>query len=346
MSFFGKVYLIVVLLIVIVVGLAEGLLEPMGKHLLKGVAGGFKPRHEVLSWAFSILIPTLACGYVLSKMLSERLGRMAKVAKAFGRGNFEVRLPVMDNSKDDFDILARSFNEMAGAVERLLQNERRLLADISHEIRSPLTRLGMAAPLLREAKDEAERSELLNRLEKDLEQLNEIAEALLAQARDTLVNSGQMAEVDLGRLLTDLADDFSFQGEAAAKKVRTVMTGNLRVFGKLFLLQRVFGNILSNALFHTPPGSAILVVAEEGGGEIFVRIRDFGPGVPEDQLEDIFRAFYRVDDSRTRSSGGAGLGLALAREAVLFHGGSIEARNAGPGLEVSVILPAHAPDVA
>jgi two-component system sensor histidine kinase CpxA len=107
------------------------------------------------------------------------------------------------------------------------------------------------------------------------------------------------------------------------------------------MLERLFGNILSNAISHSPPDTAVELEAKREGDDIGVVIRDFGPGVPEDQLEEIFRAFYRVDGSRDRASGGFGLGLTLAREAAILSGGDIAADNARPGLRVTVTLPVH-----
>ena len=146
--------------------------------------------------------------------------------------------------------------------------------------------------------------------------------------------------MDVSRLLAELADDFAFQGEARQKKLRANLAPDLAVYGSLGLLQSLFGNILSNAVFYTPDNGEVHLAAARCGENVVVTVRDFGPGVPEEQLEDIFRAFYRVDSSRSRVSGGAGLGLAIAREAAIRHNGCIEARNATPGLEITVTMPA------
>ena len=148
MPLFCKVYIFIVTLLVFVVGLAEGILEPLTENALEGIYGGYQPWHETVIWAVSILVPSLACGYIISKILSDKLGKMAKASKALARGNLEVRLPESGNAKDAFDVLANSFNEMADTIKMQQYNDRRLLVDISHELRSPLTRMAVATDLL------------------------------------------------------------------------------------------------------------------------------------------------------------------------------------------------------
>ena len=344
MSLFWKAYWLTVGLLMAVVIVVEATLEPAGEALLKGLYGGFRPWHEAVVWVAVILASSLACGYVLSTMLTRRLGKMVRVSQALARGNLKARLPVRGNDKDAFDVLARSFNDMADSIENQLRHERRLLADISHELRSPLTRMGIAAELLERRRGEEERAAIIHRLEREVERMNELVAALLVQARERLSGRDEAGPVNLGSLLAELAADFNFQGESERKTVRARLGQGLMMHGQAGLLQRLFGNLLSNAVFYTPPGGEAHLEAVLENGTMRVVIRDFGPGVPEDQLEDIFRAFYRVDGSRSRQSGGAGLGLAIAQEAALWHGGSIVARNASPGLELTVILPANGVD--
>lgn len=340
MSLFWKVYVFIVVILILVVGLAEFILEPVFERTLTELYGGFEPWHEVVIWAVSILIPSLACGYILSKILSGKLGKMAKASKALARGNLEMRLPESGNLKDAFEILARSFNEMADAIKMQQHNDRRLLADISHELRSPLTRMTVATDLLSLKHKDEESVQIMSRMEREIVQMNECISLLMGQARDKLVYSGLKNTVDMAEVLKELADDFSFQGEAQHIRIKTNIGDNLAVYGNALLLERMVGNILSNALFYSPSGKVIELDANRDGDNIFVIVRDFGPGVPEEQLEDIFRAFYRVDSSRARTSGGVGLGLALAREAAINFGGNIVAGNAHPGLRVTVTLPA------
>lgn len=341
---FWKVYGFIVVMLILVVGLAEFILEPLAENALEGIYDGFQPWHEAVIWAVSILIPSLACGYILSKILSGKLDKMAKASKSLARGNLEARLPENGNARDAFDVLAHSFNEMADSIKTQQQNDRRLLADISHELRSPLTRMTVATDLLNLKHKDEESVEISLRLEKEIRQMNECISLLMVQARDKLLYSGIKNMIDLGKILAELADDFSFQGEMQRIRIEAVIADGLVVYGNALLLERMFGNILSNAIFYSPPDNVIELEAKGEGDNLRVSIRDFGPGVPDDQLEEIFRAFYRVDSSRARTSGGVGLGLAMAREAAILFGGNIVAHNARPGLRVTVTLPVYFDD--
>ena len=337
---YWRINVFVTALLIFVVGLTEIILEPLAVNMLTGLYGSFQPWHEAVLWGVSIVIPALACSYILSRMLSSKLGRMARISRALAQGNLHVRFSVSGNDKDAFDVLAQSFNKMAEAIEKQRNNERRLLADISHELRSPLARMTIAAELLPRRNGLEERADITLRLNREIERMNELVSLLLIQGRDRFLASGTYQPVDLEEILTELADDFAFQGESQNKRVETEFQGCLVTTGNPLLLRRMFGNILSNAIFYTPANNKIKITGAVADGNIMVAIRDYGPGVAEEQLEDIFRAFYRVDNSRSRASGGVGLGLALVREAAIAHNGSVEAKNAGPGLLVTVTLPA------
>lgn len=335
-----KLNIFITALLIFVVGLMEGILEPLAGTLLAGLNDGFQPWHEIILWGVSIVIPSILCSYILSKLLSAKLGKMARVSKALARGNLNARFPVFGNDKDAFDILAQNFNAMAESIEKQMNDERRLLADISHELRTPLTNMTIAAELLPRREGREERAGITERLNKEIARMNELVALLLTQAKDKfLLSADADRAVNLNEILQDLADDFSFQGKKDKKHVEATLRDVAKIYGKPLLLRRMFSNLLSNALFYTPAGGKVEMRAGISNGQIIVTIRDYGPGVPEEQLEDIFRAFYRVDDSRARTSGGAGLGLALAREAAIAHNGWVEAENAGPGLLVTVTLP-------
>lgn len=343
-SLFWKAYAFIVTLLIVVVGLAEFILEPLAESMLQGIYDDAQPWHEAAIWAVSILIPSLVCGYVLSKTLSLRLGKIVKASKALAKGNLEIRLPVLGNEKDDFDILAQSFNEMSEAIKTQRLHGRRLLADISHELRSPLTRITVATDLLSRNHASEEIAAISSRLEKEVSQMDDMVSLLLSQAWDKQLAPNNNTPLDFSGILRGLADDFSFQGEMHGIRVQAAIPGQLAVYGNAIQLERMLGNILSNAIFYSPSETLITMEAYCKGGNILIKIRDQGPGVPEDQLQEIFRAFYRVDDSRTRTSGGVGLGLAMAMEAAILHGGHISACNARPGLEVTVSLPAYFAD--
>lgn len=341
MPLFWKVFTFIVSLLIFVVGLVEFVCEPLAERLLAGIYGGFQPWHEAALWIVSIIFPSLACGYVLSRILTKKLGKIAKASKALANGNLEVRLPAAGNKKDAFDVLSSNFNEMADVIKAQRRNERELLANISHELRSPLTRISVATDLLDRKYKEDEIVEITRRLGKEVARMNDMISLLLEQAKDKVLAFGENSLVNISDILRELAEDFAFQGEIANKDVKTEIERNLTVYGNTQQLERIFGNILANAIFYSPANSSIHVAARQQNGNIYINIRDFGPGVPDGELEEIFRAFYRVDSSRARTSGGVGLGLALAREAAIQHGGNIVARNANPGLCITVTLPVY-----
>lgn len=337
---FWRVNFFITAVLILVVGMVEAVLEPLAEIALADLYGGFQAWHEAILWGISILFPSLACSYILSKSLSGKLGRMAKVASAIAHGNLNARFAVTGNSKDEFDLLAQRFNEMAEEIERQMNNERRLLADISHELRSPLARMTIAAELLPRRHKPEERENITNRLNKEITHMNELVSLLLTQAKDKILSDNARSTVNLTEILHELTDDFSFQGEIQNKRIEVELQENLKIIGEPLLLRRMFSNLFSNAMFYTPQGDKVVIKATSSKGKVLVTIRDYGPGVPEGQLEDIFLAFFRVDNSRARSSGGAGLGLALVREAAIAHNGFVEAENADPGLLVTAILPA------
>ena len=339
MPLFWKVYGLIVAVLIFVVGLVEFIGEPITEKILRGLHEGFQPWHEAVLWVVSIIFPSLACGYVFSRILTHKLDKIAKASITLSRGNLEAHLPVTGNKKDAFDVLAQSFNEMAGMIKNQRQNERRLLVNISHELRSPLTRISVAADILDRKYGGKELEEITRRIGKEVTRMNEMIALLLYQAKNTMLAPGNSSLVDIGKMLRELADDFAFQGEIANKGIKIVVAPDLKLHGNAPQLERMLGNILGNAMFYTPESSAVSLAAGLQDANIHISIRDFGPGVPDGELGEIFRAFYRVDGSRDRS-GGVGLGLALARETAIQHGGNIVALNANPGLCVTVTLPA------
>ena len=342
LPFFWKMFAGIFLILAFVVGLVEVVLEPIVENMMGVEDDGFNDWHELVLWMVSILIPAAVGGYLLSKALSAKLATMTRASKLLALGDLGARLPVRGDDHDDFDILARSFNEMADAIETQLRNERRLLADISHELRSPLTRMSLAVELLKRRPGAG--GDVLHRLEAEVEQMSDLVALLLAQARERERRTGEVETVDMGPLLEGLTADFVFEGKRHGKRLVLTRDEGIVVSGNPMLLRRMLGNLLSNALFYTPEEGAVEVTAFCMDDEVKISVRDFGPGVPKGQLESIFRAFYRVDDSRDRASGGVGLGLALAREAAVEHGGFITAENAGPGLRVTVSLPLFMPE--
>lgn len=263
---------------------------------------------------------------------------LARVVERVGRGQYEARLAV--DRHDEIGRLAESFNEMAGRIERQVVAERRLLQDISHELRSPLTRLHIGIELLRSASGPRDG---IDQIQKEADRLSDLVGTLLDVARLEGDPALQPRDpVPVYDVLGTCIADVGVEAEAKGTRVALSGTGARVIQGSPELLRRAFDNVLGNAVRHAPVGTAVHVTYREGPTEITVAIRDEGPGVPKAALPLLGTVFFRVDESRSAATGGAGLGLAIACRAVHQHRGTVTIANADPGLEVTVTLPVAA----
>ncbi|MDR0361465.1 MAG: HAMP domain-containing protein [Planctomycetota bacterium] len=342
LSFYWQVYLVMILSFGVIIMVVEWAAEPVIEDLLEGWTGKEEDWHELVIWVVSVCVPSLFVGSILTRMVSRRLENLEAATGKLARGDLGARME-RDTSRDNvFDRLAVNFNSMAESLENLMKGEKRLLADISHELRSPLTRLGIGAELLeRKAKDGESLSAILT-MQAELEHMNELVGALLQRGRERMDLASDVARLDLTAILRDIGGHFSRLAKEEGKSVSVDIDDGLAMWGTIGRIRTIFENVLENAEFYSFPGGEIHFTARRDGQLAVATVRDFGPGVPQDQLRNIFRAFVRVDPSRARSSGGAGLGLTLAHEAVDWLGGGISARNASPGLEISILLPLSA----
>jgi two-component system sensor histidine kinase CpxA len=257
------------------------------------------------------------------------------VVERFGRGELGLRFHLA--RRDEIGELARSFNRMADQITTLMTAERRLLQDVSHELRSPLARLGFAIEL---AKTSNDREGALTRIRKEGDRLNQLVDELLHLTRaegDPAARNKE--EIELSELLEDVIADCEVEAEAQGCRLRTRISHSAILMGDHELLRRACENVLRNAIRHAPPSSFVETTMVVQAGVAKLTIRDFGPGVPTEALAEIFKPFYRVEKDRGRSSGGMGLGLTIANRAVELHKGRLSARNAGPGLMVEIELP-------
>jgi signal transduction histidine kinase len=211
--------------------------------------------------------------------------------------------------------------------------------DISHELRSPLARLSVAVELARSGEDAESH---LNRIQKEADRLNSLVGELLQVTRAEGDPSQQRWEdVRLDTLVAEVVDDCSFEAEARGCHVELTEKRQTELSGDPELLRRAVENVVRNAIRYSPPGTTVEVSVHNGSDQVAVTVRDCGPGVPEDSLARIFDPFYRVDTDRNRTSGGVGLGLAIAKRAVELHKGRLWAINASPGLMVKMEMPVN-----
>jgi signal transduction histidine kinase len=275
--------------------------------------------------------------WLLAVNLASPLRALASTVDRFGRGDLSAR--VNSRRRDEIGNLARAFDEMAERMQTLLTAERRLLQDISHELRTPLARLSFAAELSRTAED---RNAATKRLKKEIDRLTDLVGALLQVTRaEGDPSSRNLTDLPLDDFLREVVDDCAVEAEARGCRVYLEASASLHFRGDRELLRRAMENIVRNAIRYAPEGTPVEVKLASGRDDAEISVRDYGPGVPETELPKIFRPFFRVDESRDSSTGGVGLGLAIAHRAVTVHHGTMTARNAGPGLLVSIELPLH-----
>jgi len=287
------------------------------------------------------LVATSVC-YLLAHSLTAPIMKLRRATQELAGGNLGVRVALQLGRKGgELADLGRDFDQMADRIANLVESRQRLLRDISHELRSPLARMNIALELARgKAGDDA--AGALDRIGLEAERLNEMIGQLL---RITRLESGatlSREEVDLEQLLIKVVADADYEAQPRKRHVRlTVRQGGV-VHGSRELLHRALENVIRNGLWYTAEDSEVEVELRiDGKGQAAViSVRDRGPGVPPEALDKLFRPFYRVEESRDRQSGGAGVGLAIAEQAVLLHGGAIAAANAEPaGLLVTIRLP-------
>ena len=295
------------------------------------------------------LLPILLVGgvfcYWLAKYLSTPMEELRSVAQELSEGNLTVRVKKrLLRRRDEIGHLGRDFNMMAGRIESLVAAQRRLLGDISHELRSPLARQGVALGLARRRAG-AEARSALDRIEREGERLNEMIAQLLTLTRLESGTDGiEQVKIDLSALVREITDDADFEAHDRDRSVRIVEDQSASINGTPEMLRSAIENVVRNGVRHTAEGSAVEVSLSSesvnGDGVALIRVRDHGNGVPENAIKEIFRPFYRVEDDRDRKTGGAGLGLSIAARAVLLHHGTIKATNAKDGgLVVEIRLP-------
>jgi signal transduction histidine kinase len=270
------------------------------------------------------------------------LARIMAAADAVAEGDLSVRVP--ENGAPDFVRMAHSFNHMADELQRADQQRRNLTADVAHELRTPLQIIqgnlegvldGVYQPDEEHIKATLEETRLLARLVDDLQTLS------LAEAGQLPLSKER---VDVAELLADVVTSFSSQAEALGVALTMETHGDpaaLFITADAGRLDQVLGNLVHNALQHTPPGGSITLQAEPVSSGMRLRVKDTGQGISADDLPFIFDRFWRGDRSRTRHGGGSsGLGLAICKQLVQAHGGRIQAESqVGKGTTFTIDLP-------
>ncbi|MBV8143464.1 MAG: HAMP domain-containing protein [Gammaproteobacteria bacterium] len=284
--------------------------------------------------------------YLLARYLAAPVDQLRLAIRQMAAGDLDVRvLPALRGRQDDLGLLAGDLDAMAQRLRQLLEAKQQLLRDVSHELRSPLTRLQLALSLARREHSGADR--YLARIACEADRLEQLIARTLRLVRlerpaDALM---EQRTLDAGELLHNIAADVAIEADARGCLVNVQAPERLLVCGDPELLRSAFENVIRNSLRFSPTGAVVVVSARrlrgDSGDRVEIAVHDSGPGVPQKELGKIFEPFYRVDTAREhQGSAGEGLGLAIAARALAVHGGSISAHNMpGGGLAVVITLP-------
>ena len=278
----------------------------------------------------AILISALAC-FALTRYLTRPLHDVARAAEALADGDLSSRVGEQAYRSDEIGTVSRRFDAMAEQLERFALTRQELLRNISHELRSPLARIQVAVELAEREPDKA--PEYLARIQQEASDLEQLTQQVLGLAR-LQESDREPEEIDLAEVVDAVARDAVFEGKGERKTViwnppehEAIVKGDRQLIGS------AVENVVRNAIRHTAPDSEITIDLEVADDACRLRVRDQGPGVPDDQLEDIFEPFHRVSETD-----GVGVGLAITRRVVSLMNGQVSARNEG-GLVVEMMFP-------
>ena len=331
--------------------LAVPIIAPDGnKFIVIGKLGrnGFIPHapvfgnpNMVLRISIVLFISGLIC-YLLAKYLVAPIVILRDATTRFAAGEHSVRVGLRIGKRtDETTELAKDFDEMAERIESLMKLQRQLIGDISHELRSPLARLNVALDLARQNTG-VEAEHALNRIEEEAQELNDMIGELLTLTRMESGNeSVGMAKVNVAELVRKIADDGDFEAQGSNRGVKLFECDECIINGNSDLLRRAIENIVRNAIHYTIENTEVEIsIRRTSSDNVEILIRDYGSGVPESELKNIFLPFYRTSESRERQTGGTGLGLAISERAVQLHHGTVTAENAtGGGLLIIISIP-------
>ncbi len=317
--------------------------EPYALSLLRlrrGAHGIFNPTETpIVTGIITLLVGTVVC-FLLARYLSDPIRHLRAATRSIAAGDLQVRVSsLLGARRDELALLALDFDRMAERLRGLLESQRELLRDVSHELRSPLARLQIALGLARRPNADLPRE--FDRIEQELARLDELIGEILSLSRLDDPGRALSAEpVGIEELLETLIENARLEAEPRSVRVLVTMPASLSVRGDRELLFRAIENVLRNAVRFAPEGSAVELTVERSGDQALIRVSDRGPGVPPEALERIFEPFFSVAKARDRDAAGFGIGLAITARVVALHGGSVRACNRPDGgLQVELRLP-------
>ena len=283
---------------------------------------------------FAVMLVSTPLLLWLAWALSQPARKLERAAKRVSRGEFIVD-PELEKGTSEFRQAGASFNQMVEAVNNMISGQQRLLSDISHELRSPLTRLRMANALATRKQGE---SLELSRIDTEAQRLEQMIAELLELSRMQADSHLNREIQPLKSLWGELLADAQFEAEQIEKRLQFTSIPDRTISGTPKLLMSAVENIIRNAIYYGK--DHVQVSMKASADALTIVVEDNGEGVPEQEMRDIFRPFYRVSTARDRNSGGTGLGLAITESAIRQHSGKVQAsRSLLGGLKITVTLP-------
>lgn len=298
---------------------------------------------RLLTWSsVGVVVTSLLAGYLIAAVFLGRLDRLGAAADRVMAGRPTERLPAVGLG-EEFDRLSATLNRMLDRVEAAMEGLRQVSTDIAHDLRTPLSRLRQT---LEEARAQAHGPEALQAsMDHALAQTDEVLATFRALLRIGLIEGGtgraRFGPVDLSRLLAGIIEAYGAAAEDERKHLVTHLAPAATIIGDEELLTQMFVNLVENAIHHTGPGATIELSVILGGVAVVAVVADNGPGIPVSEAQNVLRRFYRLDRSRT--SPGAGLGLAMVSAIAELHGIRLELLDNHPGLRVQLTIPADSP---
>ncbi|MAD17956.1 MAG: two-component sensor histidine kinase [Alteromonadaceae bacterium] len=313
----------------------------VGRIRPMGLAGDMRHRPPLLLIGLVLLISAILCS-LIAWSLVKPLKQLQVATKRMASGALSSRVGSASYRGDEIGRLGRDFNYMAEQVETLLNGQKRLLADISHELRSPLTRMQLAIGIAQQqqlSSNPKSNEQALARIEKEAHQMEHmVAQVLMLSRLDNNARDSRKQPVSFDVLLTGLLADCEFEAQSQGKVLTVDIESDAKINADEDLLTSGIENVLRNAVKYA--NQQVSFTLKIDGPEANLVVCDDGKGIPESDLKHIFQPFYRVSSARERDSGGIGLGLAIASRAIAAHEGEIEACNqVKGGLSVHIRLP-------
>ena len=308
------------------------------------------PQREIFNYVFDrptililiILLITSPLLWWFTRMLIRPISHLQEAANSVALGNFKIDKSLIANGPLEIRQVGQSFNRMASSIDRLISNQQTLLSSISHELKTPLTRLQLATALVRH---ECGETESVKRIEREIGRMDKMISELLLLSRHQMNSQAERDIFYANTLWTDIIKDAKFEAEQRGITFLTnirLPKNELQLNGNFRLLESAVENIVTNALKYTKDKIELHIFIQEEEEEEFLRIRidDNGSGVHPDEFKKIFKPFYRVDETRTRTTGGTGLGLAIVSNVIQEHQGKVWAEKSPlGGLAVTIRLP-------